>query len=455
MTTLARRARSVGLAAAFLAIHALPAGAQPAPAGVQMPVSADPKLEYEALFQRILREPNNIDLNFRFAEIATKLGDYEAAVGALERIVFYNPNLPRVKLELGVLYFRLGAYEMSRSYFEGAVASPDAPDDIRARVETFLVEIDRRLATTRWSGYAQIGLRYQTNANAGPNGQLVRVLGRDAVLDRQFVNRPDWNAFALGTVRHVYDFENQRGDVWETSLTGYYARQFKIERLNLGLVELQTGPRLALAPGDWPGLAVRPYLIGNAVSLGDEPYFTTLGAGLSVSMPVGTALIEPFVEVRRRNFESTGDYPFASEQRGTLVSAGVLAQGPILGSILRWQARAAYSHNAARRDYYSYDQFTFDAGMPFEFDGPWGGSRRWTIVPTAGFTYASYDDPNVLIDPTVSRRDTEWRVGAILDAQVHEWFGLGVQVQYSVTDSNLPNYDTRNFSVTVGPTVRF
>ena len=33
----------------------------------------------------------------------------------------FNPNLPRVKLELGVLYFKLGSYELARSYFQEAV----------------------------------------------------------------------------------------------------------------------------------------------------------------------------------------------------------------------------------------------------------------------------------------------------------------------------------------------
>src|SRR5690606_2651054 len=120
-------------------------------------------------------------------------------------------------------------------------------------VRAFLREIDRRLSTTQWAFFGQMGLRHQTNASAGPSSPLVRALGQDATLDRRFVKQPDWNAFALATVRHIYDFENQRGDVWETTLTAYYARQFKIHRLNTGLIDLQTGPRLALAPDALPG----------------------------------------------------------------------------------------------------------------------------------------------------------------------------------------------------------
>ena len=64
-------------------------------------------------------DPTNLDLTFQFASIATQLGNFESAISALERMLLLNPNLPRVKLEVGVLYFRLGAYPIARSYFFG------------------------------------------------------------------------------------------------------------------------------------------------------------------------------------------------------------------------------------------------------------------------------------------------------------------------------------------------
>ena len=49
----------------------------------------------------MLKEPN-LDVAFRYAEVSTKLHDFEAAIGALERMLFFNASLPRVKLELRV-----------------------------------------------------------------------------------------------------------------------------------------------------------------------------------------------------------------------------------------------------------------------------------------------------------------------------------------------------------------
>src|SRR3954466_15910874 len=55
----------------------------------------------DALFDQMLRNPGNLDITFAYADVSAKLGDNEAAVSALERMLLFNPNLARVQLELG------------------------------------------------------------------------------------------------------------------------------------------------------------------------------------------------------------------------------------------------------------------------------------------------------------------------------------------------------------------
>ena len=74
--------------------------------------------------------------------MAAKLGDNEAAVSALERMLLFNPNLPRVQLELGALYFRMGSFEIARSYFEKAAAA-NPPPEVRGRIDSISREIAR------------------------------------------------------------------------------------------------------------------------------------------------------------------------------------------------------------------------------------------------------------------------------------------------------------------------
>lgn len=447
----ARIAGAFQLAAVCLALSVT------APLAQQPKLVNDPQLkaEHDALFAKVLLDPANVELSFRYAEVATKLGDYEAAIGALERIIFYNPNLPRVRLELGLLYFRLGSFEMSRSYFESAISGPDVPVEVRNRVAGFLTEIERRAQTTQLAFFGQVGLRYQTNANAGPNSPNVRALGFDAVLSRQYTKRPDWNAFALGGLRYVHDFENQRGDVFEAQLTTYYSRQFEVKRLNTGLIEGNIGPRLAIEPDALPGWSVKPYLIAGGVTLGDNPYLLNTGAGVTVAIPLIVALIEPGYEIRRRSFRNSSDVPNATEQRGRLHTGFVNISGTFLPE-LRWNTRVAFNRGDARVDHNSYRSVAVDVGLAYEFLPPMiESARKWTLSPFVGFSNTRYDEANWIVDPTTRRRDREWRVGTSLDMPIWANAGLGLMLQYTSVKSNIPNYSTKNFSATFGPTVRF
>ena len=85
---------------------------QPAPVGTAEDEQAN------ALFRQLLKDPTNVELNFRYGEAAVKLGNYEGAISALERLLLYNPNFPGVKLQLAELYARLGSYTAARAYLD-------------------------------------------------------------------------------------------------------------------------------------------------------------------------------------------------------------------------------------------------------------------------------------------------------------------------------------------------
>lgn len=411
------------------------------------------RAEADLLFKRMLVRPDDLDAAFRFAEIEARLGDYEAAIGALERMLFYNNNLPRVRLELGLLYFRLGSYEMARSYFEAAVA-PDSPAEVRARVATFLAEIDRRLAANQFAFFAQTGLRHQTNADAGPDSDVIRVIGQDATIASQFRRRPDWNGFVSASLHHAYDFGDQRGDVWESDVTAYYARQFKVEDLNLGLIEASTGPRFGLGQG--VGLSLHPYVLGNGVSLADRPYFGTLGGGVSLRYDTGFGVtLEPDAEYRARGFSNSTPYPNADDQDGdqAIVALGASGALPVQG--LGWQGRLSYTDDAARYHPYAYEQFGIDLALPYQFATPITPGRTWTLAPFASLLDVSYATPDPIVDPNIKRHDQVYRVGGTLDTQLWQNFGFALTVEYDLTHSTVINYRTKDFVVSGGPTVRF
>ena len=66
-------------------------------------------LERETIFASLIDDPTNLDLLFKYANLSILLGDLEAAISVFEQMLIYEPDLPRIRLELGVLYFRLNA----------------------------------------------------------------------------------------------------------------------------------------------------------------------------------------------------------------------------------------------------------------------------------------------------------------------------------------------------------
>ena len=76
----------------------------------------------EALLQQMIARPSDLDLAFEYAQLSAQVGDYEGAVSTLERMLIYAPNTPRLQLELGILYYKLGSYEVARTYFAQVVS---------------------------------------------------------------------------------------------------------------------------------------------------------------------------------------------------------------------------------------------------------------------------------------------------------------------------------------------
>jgi tetratricopeptide (TPR) repeat protein len=93
---------------------------------------------YQAALVLTLKMPSDPDTLFKFAVLAVQLGDMEGAISALERLLLIDNDLPEVRLELGVLYYRIGSNTMAVIHLEAAAASPSATTHTRERAAVFL-----------------------------------------------------------------------------------------------------------------------------------------------------------------------------------------------------------------------------------------------------------------------------------------------------------------------------
>jgi hypothetical protein len=410
----------------------------------------------QQLFERTLREPTNHELTFEYARVAVGNGDFEAAIGALERLLFYNPALTRVKYELGTLYFRMGSYEMAKRYFVEALQDPNLNPVTRARIETYLPDAEKQLQQSRFSGYFNTGVRYQSNPSFAPSSGAVRLGGQDFALLPSVQRRSDWNWYGIVGLSHDYDFQNQRGDLFETRFVGYATHQFRVRDIDIALFDLSLGPRLALAPEWWPGASVKLYGVGGRAWIDGRSYLATAGAGVSFALPVMSRwTLGPEFEWRRASIDSGPFIPVTGFGSGEWFAGGISSNAK-LNEWMKLDTRGLFRRGESNFVFQSFDQWTAEAALTIEFAPPFEMmSRHWSVVPFAKYILTDFDAANPFIDPLVVRRDRQWIVGAQFNAPIAKGFGVTTTVQYDKVESNIRNYTQENFSVMVGPTARF
>jgi len=403
------------------------------------------------LFQGILARPSDLNNTLQYAA-SSSADDIESAIGTYEQLLFYNPTLSRVRFELGVLYYRLGSYEMARGYFQSAVQMLDITPDLRERAEDLIEIIDKKLQVDQFTGYVQTGLAYQTNPGAGSGPQTVLAAGH--IVNSNFAATPDWNWFGAFALNYVHNFENQNGDTFEASAVGYDAQEFRLHQFDIGLLELRAGPRFGIPTGN-PNmsLSIKPYLVATGALLADAPYYGGLGGGLTLHANVGNVALDPYAEIVQQSFRNSTFYPLASGLSGTLSTFGLQASGPV-SSGLGWQSRLGYGHASDNYGPYSYDVYAADIWLPWNFSFP-GDGRIWTLIPTAGVSQWLYSAPDPNINPTITPHTTEWRVGLGLDIPIWKHIVLGTLVQYRADQSNVAAFTMHDLLVSAGPTYKF
>lgn len=406
--------------------------------------------EYNQAFEQMLKNPADLDITFRFAELASELGNNEAAISALERMLLFNPDLPRVRFELGVLYFRLGSYDVARSYFTQARNAPDTPTDVRQRIDAFLVELNRRASPHQLSGSLLSGFRYQSNADAGP-GPNVLAQGNAFTLQSRFVKRADWNYFITGNARHTYDLGTQNNALIETNGLAYDAEQFKVSTVDLAIFEGNTGPRFDVTSDDEVLVNVRPYALANDVLLDHTQYFYTLGGGLELSRAITDRLAGDLTyEYRRKRFANSSNQPQAALLDSQLHSVlfdlryALLDNGIVDGG-------ASFSREAARTDFNSNRELDFRLAYTQSFPLPYAiPEGPLVLIPAIFRIYTTYDAPDPAIDPNKRRVDQQWRYAFTAQLGLYKGFAANLQFIRQVNGSSLPNFKFNDTSIAMG-----
>src|SRR3990170_628757 len=219
----------------------------------------------DVLLRQMLASPNDLDIAFEYATLSSQIGDFEAAISTLERLLIYAPNTPRLQLELGILYYRLGAYDVARSYFEQALSNPSLPPSIAEQVRLYLQQLALGADPPPFSASVFSAIRWESNANSGPGTQSVTLNGIDFTIDEQSSGRPGWSVLNVGTMHYSYDLKRQ-GDRIEFDALAYSTAYFEsdLQDIDTDFFEVTLGPSFNMKRWSLDKTRAFVYAIGDA-----------------------------------------------------------------------------------------------------------------------------------------------------------------------------------------------
>ncbi|HWB50076.1 MAG TPA: hypothetical protein VG651_13270 [Stellaceae bacterium] len=419
----------------------------------------------DQLFQKMLANPADLDTAFDYANVAAQLGDNEGAVSTLERMLLFNPNLPRVDLELGALYFRMGSFDVARTYFNKAMAA-NPPAEVQQRVNEYLTLIDQQLSPTRLTGTFFLGAQFQSDANVAPASATIASPIGPVLLNNQFVKMSDWDIFAAGSLLYTYDLGTQDHDTIEVTGNGLMNHYMQVSRLDLDFGEVTAGPRFRFpqfTDGAVQGASLKPYAILNEVGLGENQYFFTYGVGVEATGIVWDDIaLRAAFEFRQKKFSNAPDRPTSTGLDGSDKLVVLSATKPVTANSAL-SAEFDYVDQDTRFAYYGNQSYALAGAYHIRYDSPDFLPRlpmETTIFGSRLWSHYDAPDPCCNTSPTLffspsTRNDRRWRFGVTQGVQVTDNIELIAQFTRDIVSSNLSLYGYTSNSVVFGPQIRF
>lgn len=342
-------------------------------------------------YDDVLKSPDDIELNYLFAQSQVAAGDLRGAASTLERILLLAPDLARVRLLYGVVLYRLDNLPEAERELR-AVSQLPMDARLREEVDYYLEQIALRSKTTRFAATLGGGMQWDSNRNAGPE--------RDRVL---FLDRPfelatgrkesDFSGVMLAGLRATHDLGYDAGHALVGGVQVYGQKQVDVTELDLMSVSGEAGALYRA-----PGVDLQPSLFGSYLHLSGESYVSSFGAGVRASHRFSRSL-DVFARFRfdYEIFNQLDDSPTSDERSGARLQGGVGATWTPWPR-LRLDGGVGLLHKHALEDFYTY------TGPVASVAASWLLGRGQFLLSTFSFELDLYEGPEKILTEQ-TRRD--------------------------------------------------
>jgi len=415
----------------------------------------DPQQRYDAALEAVMQDMANPENSFKFVEAATNLGDLRGAISALERILLINPNLANIKLELGVLYVRIGSPDLAKTFIQQALDSEDVPELVRFRAEQFLARAEAGASRFSFNGTLFSAGRYETNATAAPASGRISFIGETGgetvgELQDDDTENEDGSIVFAARGQGFFDLGSQAGHEIEGNALYFGSRYFEETQIDIDAFDLNLGPRFYVGQILAPDFSIRPYAIYTHIRKDSEGFQDDLGIGLNFRKFFSPqVLFDMRNEYRNRNFQITNEDPKNHHRDGYLVMIEARLSWEVQpGRVLT--GRLFGQRNDAEEGFESYYEGGIALTILQYYAAPFGmTSLPWNSSLSGQYRRTEYDDP----DPNISfdeQDDDRYEVSFVTNIPITRTFNIVTNISYTENQSNYDTSDFDNLLVSLG-----
>lgn len=343
-------------------------------------------------YDDVLAHPDDIDLNYAYAQVQIQRGDLHGAAATLERLTMIDPDLPRVHLLYAIVLYRMDDLDEAERELR-AIQAYDMPVSLRAEISRYLDEIELRRRTTRYSLTVSANLQQDWNKNtAAASGYnlasdfLAQVVGHNQ-------RRSDQSVLTLTRLDVSHDLGFQARHQITGAISYYRDQQFNLFEYDLTQISGEVGGVYDASP-----VSIVPNFYRRRITLDNRFYSYLTGTEWRVLDQLNRDL--QLYGVAGAEYEQYAPITIeqnAPEYNGWLYTTG----GGItyaLGPSMRIAAEADGARKLAHRNYNSFD------GMRLAVVDTWIFGNGTFLITAASAEEDFYKEPYTVVS-TQTRHD--------------------------------------------------
>jgi tetratricopeptide (TPR) repeat protein len=349
-------------------------------------------------YEAVLADPDNVQLNYRYARAQVRRGDVKGAAATLERILLVDPKQVEIRLFYAIVLYRLDNVVEAKRELD-ILKKLALPPPLAEEAAKYAKAVESRTKKTHLSASAGLGFEYDTNRNAAPNQAL---LGGAHITPA--ARRDDTSLLFIGTLGAKRDLPFQSVPEVFGSFTYYQAEQTLSKTLNLKAYSLQAGTVYRRGKAK-----LTPTGLFDHVQLAQSTFLRNRGGELRLDYRWSpkTSLFFSVKDVYQ-DFMATRQVASAPERNGVQFDV-TLGGERILGPTMKAGVILGRGFKNAAEKYWAFDRTT--AGV----NHAWLLGRGMFLISSFNVNYDQYKVSDPAIDGGY-RKDTLMRANGTLGA---------------------------------------